>query len=288
MNAAPPGPPALGSLDGRVVLVTGGNRGIGRAVALGLARAGADVAIAARDASAAADVCRDVRALRRRAEFLQCDVRSADEVEATAVGTVERLGGIDILVTSAGVAPPETPAEDTTDEDWARILDTNLTGAFLCCRAVGRRMLAGGGGVIINIASVAAEAHLPGQIAYCASKAAVVALTRGLAQEWGPRGVRVVAVAPGYVRTDMNRSIWEPLVPYLDARGRLRDDVSESPGSGLARARDIYARTVTRTPLGRYGRPEEVAALVVLLASDAGAFATGTTFYVDGGYLSRP
>jgi NAD(P)-dependent dehydrogenase (short-subunit alcohol dehydrogenase family) len=201
---------------------------------------------------------------------------------------VERFGGIDILVTSAGVAPEETPAENTSDEGWARILDTNLTGAFLCCRAAGRRMLAAGSGVIINIASVAAEAHLPGQIAYCASKAGVVALTRGLAQEWGPHGVRVVAVAPGYVQTDMNREVWELLAPSLDARGRLRDAEAASPEPRISRAREIYIRTVTRTPLGRYGRPEEVAALIVLLASDSAAFATGTTFYMDGGYLSRP
>jgi NAD(P)-dependent dehydrogenase (short-subunit alcohol dehydrogenase family) len=246
------------------------------------------VAIAARDAAAGADACRDIKALRRDVEFLRCDVCSPEEVEATTASVVERFGGLDILVTSAGVAPPETPAEDTSEYEWARILDTNLSGAFLCCRAAGRRMLAHGGGVIINIASVAAESHLPGQIAYCASKAGVVALTRGLAQEWGPRGVRVVAVAPGYVQTDMNRDVWEPLAPYLDARGRLRDREAASLEPGIARAHEVYARTVTRTPLGRYGRPEEVAALVVLLASDSAAFATGTTFYMDGGYLSRP
>ncbi len=288
-----PGSPAepvshAGSLVGRVALVTGGNRGIGRAVALGLARSGADVAIAARDAAAGADACRDIRALRRHAEFLRCDVRSPEEVEATTTTVVERFGGLDILVTSAGVVSEETPAEHTSLEEWARILDTNLTGAFLCCRAAGCRMLAHGGGVIINIASVAAEAHLPGQIAYCASKAGVVALTRGLAQEWGPREVRVVAVAPGYVQTDMNRGVWEPLAPYLDTRGRLRDREAARLKPGITEAHEIYARTVTRTPLGRYGRPEEVAALVVLLASDSAAFATGTTFYIDGGYLSRP
>jgi 2-deoxy-D-gluconate 3-dehydrogenase len=271
-----------------VALITGGNRGIGRAVALGLARAGANVAIAARDAAAGADACREIGALCRQVEFLRCDVRSPAQVEATTSTVVERFGGLDILVTSAGVASEEIPAENTPEEEWARILDTNLTGAFLCCRAVGRRMLATGRGVIINIASVASEAHLPGQIAYCASKAGLVALTRGLAQEWGPHGVRVVAVAPGYVQTDMNRGVWEPLAPYLDARGRLRDREAGGLDPGIVRAGEIYTRTVTRTPLGRYGRPEEVAALVVLLASDSAAFATGTTFYMDGGYLSRP
>ena len=283
-----PDGPASGDLAGRVALVTGGNRGIGRAAALGLARAGADVAIVARDASAGAEACRHLRALGRRAEFFQCDVRSSPEVEATTAAVVNRFGGLHILVTSAGVAPEETPAENTSDDEWARILATNLTGAFLCCRAAGRRMLAAGSGVIINIASVAAEAHLPGQIAYCASKAGVVALTRGLAQEWGPHGVRVVAVAPGYVQTDMNRHVWEPLAPSLDARGRLRDAEAANLEPAISRAREIYTRTVTRAPLGRYGRPEEVAALIVLLASDSAAFATGTTFHIDGGYLSRP
>jgi NAD(P)-dependent dehydrogenase (short-subunit alcohol dehydrogenase family) len=287
-NPILPDGPASGGLAGRVALVTGGNRGIGRAAAIGLAGAGADVAIAARDASVGTAACRHVRALGRRGEFFRCDVRSSKEVEATTAMVVERFGGLDILVTSAGVAPEETRAESTSDEEWARIVDTNLTGAFLCCRAAGRHMLAAGSGVIINIASVAAEAHLPGQIAYCASKAGVVALTRGLAQEWGPHGVRVVAVAPGYVQTDMNRDVWEPLAPFLDARGRLRDAGAARLEPKVSRAREIYTRTVTRTPLGRYGRPEEVAALIVLLASDSAAFATGTTFHIDGGYLARP
>src|SRR5712692_3386217 len=114
--------PAGPNLTGRVALVTGGNRGIGRAAALGLARAGADVAIAARDAAAGAEVSRDIKALRRHFEFLRCDVRSPEEVEATTTAVVERFGGLDILVTSAGVAPPETPAEDTSEYEWARIL----------------------------------------------------------------------------------------------------------------------------------------------------------------------
>ncbi|HEX9245226.1 MAG TPA: SDR family NAD(P)-dependent oxidoreductase [bacterium] len=274
-------------LQGRTCLVTGGNRGIGRAAALTLARAGADVAILARNEAAGSAVCEEVRAAGRRTVFLGCDVRLPQEVE-TAVATVAReFGRLDILVTSAGIAPEETPAEETAAEQWARIVDTNLMGTFLCCRAAGRLMLAAGRGVIVTIASVAAQAHLPGQIAYCASKAGVVALTRGLAQEWGPRGVRVIGVAPGYVQTDMNRGIWEPLAPYLDDRGRLRDVEDAALDSHGARARETFTRTAARLPLGRYGRPEEVAALIALLASDAAAFATGTTFYIDGGYLAR-
>ena len=274
-------------LQGRTCLVTGGNRGIGRAAALTLARAGADVAILARNEAVGSAVCEEVRAAGRRTMFLGCDVRLPQEVE-TAVATVAReFGRLDILVTSAGIAPEETRAEETPAEQWARIVDTNLTGTFLCCRAAGRLMFAAGRGVIITIASVAAQAHLPGQIAYCASKAGVVALTRGLAQEWGPRGVRVIGVAPGYVQTDMNRGIWEPLAPYLDDRGRLRDVEDAALDSRGARARATFTRTAARLPLGRYGRPEEVAALIALLASDAAAFATGTTFYIDGGYLAR-
>jgi NAD(P)-dependent dehydrogenase (short-subunit alcohol dehydrogenase family) len=274
-------------LHGRTCLVTGGNRGIGRAAALTLARAGADVAILARDEAAGSAVCEEVKAVGRRTMFLGCDVRLPQEVE-TAVATVAReFGRLDILVTSAGIAPEETPAEETPTEQWTRIVDTNLTGTFLCCRAAGRLMLAAGRGVIITIASVAAQAHLPGQIAYCASKAGVVALTRGLAQEWGPRGVRAISIAPGYVQTDMNRGVWEPLAPYLDDRGRLRDVEEAALDPHGASARETFTRTAARLPLGRYGRPEEVAALIVLLASDAAAFATGTTFYIDGGYLAR-
>ncbi len=275
------------NLQGRVALVTGANRGIGRAAALGLARARADVALVARNAVAGDAVVEEIRAVGRRAEFLRCDVRVPDEVEETAAAVMNQFGRIDILVTSAGIAPKEIPSEETSQEEWTRVLETNLTGVFLCCQAVGRRMLAAGRGVIINIASVGAQAHLPGQIAYCASKAGVVALTRGLAQEWGPHGVRAVCVAPGYVQTDMNRGVWEPLAPYLDARGRLREGEDTLRDPRLAKAREWYTRTATRTPLGRFGRPEEVAALIVVLASDAAAFATGATFYIDGGYLAR-
>jgi len=271
----------------RVALVTGGNRGIGRAIALALGRAGADIAILARDSAAGAEVCAEVKALGRRAAFIRGDVQVPDEVENATAAVAGQFGGIDILVNSAGVAPDETPAEDTLREAWSQILETNLTGTFLCCQAAGRRMLAAGRGVIVNIASVAAQAHLPGQIAYCASKAGVVALTRGLAQEWGPRGVRVLAVAPGYVQTDMNRTVWEPLVPYLDERGRLRDQDGIASEPRAAHAREKFLRTAARLPLGRYGQPEEVAAFVVILASDATAIATGATFYIDGGYLVR-
>jgi NAD(P)-dependent dehydrogenase (short-subunit alcohol dehydrogenase family) len=275
------------NLRGRVALVTGGNRGIGRAAALGLAGARADVALVARDTVAGGTVVAEIRALGQQAEFLRCDVRVSDEVEETVAAVMDKFGRIDILVTSAGIAPKDIPSEETSREEWTHVLETNLTGVFLCCQAVGRRMLAAGRGVIINIASVAAQAHLPGQIAYCASKAGVVALTRGLAQEWGPHGVRAVCVAPGYVQTDLNRRVWEPLAPYLDARGRLREGEDTLRDPRLARAREWYTRTATRTPLGRLGRPEEVAALIVVLASDAAAFATGATFYIDGGYLAR-
>jgi NAD(P)-dependent dehydrogenase (short-subunit alcohol dehydrogenase family) len=275
------------SLAGQTCLVTGGNRGIGAAVALAVASAGADVAILARDAAAGAAVCKKVRAAGRRTMFLECDVRRPLDVEHAVAGIAREFGRIDILVTSAGIAPEETPAEATPAEQWASVLDTNLTGTFLCCRAAARLMLAAGRGVIITIASIAAQAHLPGQIAYGASKAGVVALTRGLAQEWGPRGVRVIGIAPGYVQTEMNRSVWEPLAPYLDARGRLRDLDEAALDPHVARAREKFTRTAARLPLGRYGRPEEVAALIVLLASDAASFATGTTFYIDGGYLVR-
>jgi NAD(P)-dependent dehydrogenase (short-subunit alcohol dehydrogenase family) len=276
-----------GQLEGRLSLVTGGSRGIGRAVAIGLATAGSDVAIVARDEGSGRRVCEDIVSLGRRSEFYRCDVRSPKQVEMTVAEVAERFGKIDILVTCAGITGKDGSPEGITIQEWGAVLDTNLTGTFLFCREVGKLMLVRGRGVIVNVASIAAESHLPGQLAYCVSKAGVAALTRGLGQEWAPRGIRVVAIAPGYVQTDMNRTVWEPLARYLEG-GKICPSDAVYGDESLSVAYETYSRTAGRAPLGRYGKPEEVAAFVVFLTTDCAAFATGAMYYIDGGYLVRP
>ena len=248
-------------LSGRVALVTGGGSGIGLACVRTLARAGADVAVAEMDPGRAAGAADAVRGLGRATLAVETDVRQPASVEAMVARVTEAFGRVDILVTSAGIAV-NVPAEEMSDEDWLRVLDVNLHGVFWSCRAVGRHMLARGGGVIVNIASMSGSVvnRPQPQAAYNASKAAVVMLTRSLAVEWAARGVRVNSVSPGYIGTEMTK------------RGMSREDWREAWLAG--------------TPLGRVGEPADVARAVWYLASDASAFATGTDLIIDGGYTS--
>jgi len=246
-------------LDGRVALVTGASRGLGRAMALALAEAGADVVLVARSRNELLDTASAVTGLGRRALALTADVAVEEEISGAVARAVDTYGAVDILVNNSGVATVK-PLVDMPPAEWRRILDTNLTGAFNCCRAVGPGMIARRRGKVVNIASVLGMRGLAGYSAYSASKGGLLALTRGLAVEWARHNIQVNAIAPGWFVTSMNEHAFaEPAV-----RERLLRDV----------------------PARRTGRPEELGSLVVYLASTASDYVSGEVVVVDGGFTA--
>ncbi|HEX5504784.1 MAG TPA: 3-oxoacyl-ACP reductase family protein [Thermomicrobiales bacterium] len=245
-------------LAGKVALVTGGGRGNGRAIALGLAREGADVAVNyVAHPDAARDAAREIEGLGRRAAAVRANTADAGEVARMVAEVVERFGRVDILVNNAGVLT-RTPFLEIGEDEWDRILDVNLKGYFLVGQAVARRMVAqGGGGHIINISSGNQFNASPNLAHYCASKGGVGLLTKTMALELAPHGIRVNAIAPGLIETDMNRH-----------------DIARD---------DFRAARLARIPLRTIGRPEDLVGVAVLLASDDARLITGATFSVDGG-----
>lgn len=247
------------SLEGRVAVVTGGTSGIGRNLSLGLAEAGADVIATARREQQVLDTAAEIEARGRRTLRMASDVCDRGSLERLAAAAVESFGKVDILINCAGRIR-RTPTLDLTEEEWEGILDTNLTGTLRACQVFGRGMLERGYGRIINIASLNSFVALTEVAAYAASKAAVVALTRSLAVEWSRRGVIVNAIAPGVFRTELNAAL-------LDSTPRGQE-------------------LLLRTPMGRFGRTEELIGAAVYLASDAASFVSGQTLVVDGGFLA--
>ena len=249
-------------LDGKTALVTGAARGLGRAIALALADAGADVALGVRQAVDGADLVAQIEAMGRRSMRVPMDVRDRAQVESAVDAVVAALGRIDILVNNAGLGPPETPAEDVSETDYDLTFATNVKGLFFTSQAVGRVMIRQGSGRIVNLSSQAGFIALPGEAIYCASKAAVSHLTKCLAVEWGEHGINVNAVAPTFIRTPGT----EPA---------LSDPVFEA---------DVLERIAG---LHRIGEPVDVAGAIIFLASPAASLVTGTTLMVDGGWTAR-
>jgi 2-deoxy-D-gluconate 3-dehydrogenase len=247
-------------LDGRVAVVTGASRGLGAAMALALAEAGAEVVLTARSAPDLEREAEGIRRLGRRALAVPGDVTARADVERLAAEALGAFGRIDVLVNNAGVGS-DTAFLDLADADWDRVLATNLRSAVLCTHAVGRHMVQRGRGKIVNVASVAGLVGRSHMAPYAASKGALIQLTRSLAVEWARHNVQVNALCPGYFRTAMNQD-------FLDGEAGRR-----------------YIRRAV--PMGRPGRPAELGPAVVFLASSASDFITGTHLVVDGGRLTH-
>ncbi|MEX2534581.1 MAG: SDR family NAD(P)-dependent oxidoreductase [Trueperaceae bacterium] len=252
-----------GVLDGRVVLVTGAARGIGEAIARGMAKAGAWVGIGDLDEDMVHATARDIGEslaveTERRPFSSRLDVSDPSQVREWIDEVVERCGQIDVLVNNAGVQLNRASV-DLTDDEWQFVLGVNLTGAFTCSREAGRHMLTRGRGVILNVASIAERFGMPRRLPYCVAKAGLAAMTRVLAAEWAQQGIRVNAIAPGYVETE--------LVSYAFSQGHIDRAVIEA-----------------KIPMGRLAAPSVIAESAIFLASDNSSYTTGQVVYVDGGY----
>lgn len=250
----------LFDLHGKKAVVTGASRGLGQAIALALAAAGADLVLTARSVESLGETSERIATLGRKVHALALDVTAVSTIEPTFQKAAGLLGGLDILINNAGQEDVR-PSLDVDEALWDRILDTNLKGAFFCAQAAARQMkIHQSGGAIVNLCSLTSYVGIPTAIPYGASKTGLLGLTRGLATEWAPFGVRVNAVAPGYFRTQMTEAF------YAD---------------------ETWQKTMLdKIPQRRFGTMQDIGGAVVFLASDAAAYITGQCIAIDGGYLA--
>ena len=248
------------SLTNKIALVTGASRGIGRYLAAGLAHYGADLIITGRTVSQLEEAAQEIRQLGRRCLVVPMDITQKADIEKGVDQAFRHFGRIDILVNNAGINIPK-PALEVTEEDWRRVMDSNLTGLFFCCQAVGRIMVNQKSGKIINISSQTGTVAIQWRAAYCSSKAGVNLLTKVLALEWGPHNINVNAVAPTFIETPMTR-------PMLENQA-FREMV------------------LNKILLGRVGQPKDVLGAVIYLASEASDLVTGHVLLVDGGWTAH-
>ena len=247
-------------LTGKCAFVTGASRGIGRNVAVSLARAGADVALVGRDTVALDQTLQAVTSLGRRALALQADVTNAASVEAAVVAACKEFGKIDILVCNAGVQKLK-PFLDMAPEDWRGLIATNLEGAIVTLQSVGRRMVAQKSGTIMVMASIYSFVGAPGNSIYCLTKGGLSQLSKALAVEWARYNVRVNAICPGWIETDLTK-------PYMQDQ-------------------KVIDAGLRQIPLRRFGKPEDIGPLAVYLASDEASFVTGQAYVIDGGQIAH-
>lgn len=249
----------LFDLGGRKALVTGASRGIGQQIAVALAGAGADIAITARSADGLAATRALVERTGVRCIPLAQDVREIDASTRAVEAAAQALGGLDILINNAGFENVRA-SMDVDEALWDSIVDTNLKGAFFCARAAGKLMAASGGGAIVNLCSLTSFVGIPTAVAYGASKTGLLGMTRALATEWAPQGIRVNAIAPGYFRTAMTEAFYQN--------------------------EDWQNLMLSKIPQGRFGGQEDIGGVTIFLCSDAAAYVTGHCIPVDGGYLA--
>jgi NAD(P)-dependent dehydrogenase (short-subunit alcohol dehydrogenase family) len=243
-------------LDGKVAIVTGGSRGLGRVMASALAEAGASVALTARSIESAEGAAEGIPG----ALGLAVDVTKPSDVEAMVARTLEAFGRVDVLVNNAGINI-RGPIEDLPESAWDDVIDTNLKGPWLCCRAVAKHFKAQKSGRVVNVSSMLGEVSLPERTPYASSKGGLTLMTKTLALEWAPYGINVNALCPGPFKTEINTVL-------------LNDPA-------------VRATWQARIPLGRWGEPEELGPALVFLASEASSFMTGATLFIDGGYTAQ-
>ncbi len=247
------------SLEGQVAIVTGGGTGIGRSIALEFAKSGADVVVTSRKLANLEKVAEEVTALGRRSLAIPADITNKVDVDNLVQRVMDEFSGIDILVSNAGIVV-RAPLLETPEDEWDKVIDTNLKGYYLCSQVVGKRMVEQKRGNIINIASTSSFEMSEGEGPYCISKAGVVMLTKVLAFELAHYNIRANAIAPGWVKTNPNEVYWS------------------DP--------ETYKQITAKIPMGRWAEPSEIASVALFLASDASSYMTGHTIVVDGGFLA--